>query len=247
MRDIQGTYSRSFLGFAWIFITPLGVLAIYWVVFAYVLGLSWPAPAKQTSMGYALPFFCGLVPYLVVAEVMSSATRQFEAKRTLVAKASFPLLVIPTATWIRSAIVAAPALLFLIVFAAFQVRSVTFASLAFVAGLGGIAVLGAGLALLLSSIGAFFGDLQHAMQLILRILFYSAPISYPLAAVPEWLQTWLLLNPLTPLTELIRTPLLYGTLPPPSVLLGAFLWPTGLLLAGWFVFNRVRRYIPDVV
>ena len=247
LRDIQGTYSRSLLGFAWIAITPLGVLAIYWVVFSYVLGLSWVTLDRASDMGYALPFFCGLVPYLAVADVMSSATRQFEAKRTLVAKASFPLVVVPAATWVRSTIVAMPGLLFLLIFAAFQGKNLTWLSFVSLGGLMCIAILSAGLALLLSSVGAFFGDLQHALQLVIRAVFYTAPISYPLSAAPGRIQSWLLLNPLTSITEWIRIPLLYGTVPPIEILLIASAYSAGALALGAFVFFRVQRFIPDVL
>src|SRR5256885_9555299 len=247
IRDIQGTYSRSRLGLAWIAITPLGVLAIYWIVFSYVLGVSWTAPGHEGNFGYALPFFCGLVPYLAFADSLSSATRQFETKRTLVTRAAFPLIVVPASSWLRSMVVAAPGLLFLLVVAAFQGASPTWATLTFLGGLLCMVVATGGLALLLSAVGAFFGDLQHSLQLIVRLLFYTAPISYPLNAAPERVQPLLLLNPLTSITEWIRTPLLFGTAPPFEVVAIATGYSAGIFVLGAVVFFRVNRAIPDVL
>lgn len=247
VRDIQGVYSRSSLGFAWIVVTPLAVLAIYWFVFAKILGISWSVPGSDGRVGYALPFFCGFVPYMVIAEVVSSATRQFEAKRSLVSKAAFPLFVIPLATWIRSGIVAFPALMFLIVFALLQAKDITWSTPLAFGGLLCVVLLSAGLALLLSTLGAFFGDLQHALQLATRILFYTAPISFPITAVPKVAQGWLFLNPLTAITEWIRTPLLTGLAPPLHTTAIAASWSVGLFILGTLVFARVKRFIPDVV
>jgi lipopolysaccharide transport system permease protein len=247
LRDIQGLYSRSQLGLAWIAITPLGVLAIYWIVFSYVLGVSWTAPGHTESLGYALPFFCGLVPYLAVADVLSSATRQFENKRTLVVRAAFPLIVVPAASWLKSMIVAAPGLVFLLIVAAIQSRHLTWASLLFVGGLLCMVLLTAGLALLLATVGAFFGDLQHSLQLVTRLIFYTAPISYPLDAAPAKVQALLLLNPLTSITEWVRTPLLFGVAPSAEVVAIASAWSVGTFLLGSLVFVRVHRSIPDVL
>jgi lipopolysaccharide transport system permease protein len=122
------------------------------------------------------------------------------------------------------------------------------------AGLGGLAIGVAlcvlfmcSLSLLLAALGPFIGDISEAMRLLLRVLFYATPITYPLSLVPEAWRGWMWLNPLTCMVELLRNPVVFGSLAPASPTL-VFLGGAALLAAlSFWVFRRVSGVISDVV
>ena len=66
------------------------------------------------------------------------------------------------------------------------------------------------LSLLLAALGPFVGDISEAMRLLLRVLFYATPITFPLTLIPEPWRGWMWLNPLTSMVELLRNPLVFG-------------------------------------
>jgi len=85
------------------------------------------------------------------------------------------------------------------------------------------------------------------MRLLLRIMFYATPITYPLSMVPEPWQGWMWLNPLTAMVELLRAPLVFGVMPPITLLIGFPLVCLALLLLAGWIFSRVKGVISDVV
>jgi lipopolysaccharide transport system permease protein len=104
-----------------------------------------------------------------------------------------------------------------------------------------------GLSLLLAALGPFIGDISDAMRLLLRIMFYATPITYPLSMVPEAWQGWMWLNPLTAMVEVLRAPLVFGVMPQPALLMGFPLACLALFLLASWIFSRVKGVISDVV
>jgi ABC-2 type transport system permease protein len=66
------------------------------------------------------------------------------------------------------------------------------------------AVLTAGVALIVAPLVVFFRDLERAVKLVLRFLFYASPIIYGATDLPEGLQFWAAFNPLTGIFGLYR-------------------------------------------
>jgi lipopolysaccharide transport system permease protein len=82
-------------------------------------------------------------------------------------------------------------------------------------------VFGWALSVLAGFANVYFQDTQHLCEVGLQILFYGTPILYEASVLEQRNLGWLLaLNPLTPLLELLRQPVLLGQAP--SVWL--FLW-----------------------
>ena len=103
------------------------------------------------------------------------------------------------------------------------------------------------MSLIFSTLGPFIGDISEVMKLVLRVLFYASPITYPLSKVPEPYQTLMWLNPLSSIVEIVRPPIIYGTMPSSDILIIFFGLTILLLIFAIWLFNRVKHAIPDVV
>jgi ABC-type polysaccharide/polyol phosphate export permease len=81
-----------------------------------------------------------------------------------------------------------------------------------------------------------FHDTQHILEIGLQIWFYLTPIMYPPESIRQRARfAWLLnLNPITPVLEAIRQPVLFGQYPPLHVYFyfAAFVGLVGLLAIG---------------
>lgn len=248
-RDLASRYRRSMIGMVWLLLTPLGLLGIYALVFGYVFGVSWPpAEAGAAPVGFVLPFFVGLGLYLVVSDIVNSSTTLYASKRTYVVKSPFPLWVLWASNLMRAAVHAAInfGLVLVLALAFGRLTLVGLAELLFIALPLAVAFIGA-LSLLLSALGPFIGDISEAMRLLLRVLFYATPITYPLSLLPAGWRDWMWLNPLTCLVEIFREPIVFGRLAPLGAL-GGFALATVLLmvLSAW-IFSRVEKVVSDVV
>jgi len=248
-RDLSAKYRRSALGWLWLVLPPVCLLAIYSVVFGKVFGIEWKMPyhGDIESVGFALPFFVGLSVYLTVSDVVNSSTVLFASKRTYVVKSPFPLWVIWLANLLRATVHACVALLLVLALALFQQRLTLVGFGWMTIGLLFCGFFISGLSLLLSALGPFIGDISEATRLLLRVLFYATPITYPLIMIPQPYRDLMWFNPLATMVELLRDPIVFGQMPPLLVLVGFFF--SSLLLFGvaLWVFQQVKGVISDVV
>ncbi|MBL8475550.1 MAG: ABC transporter permease [Methyloversatilis sp.] len=248
-RDLIAKYRRSIIGSAWLVLTPLCLLGIYSLIFGRIFGVTWEPPMAHggVSAGFVLPFFVGLSIYLFLSDIVNSSTVLFVSKRTFVVKSPFPIWVLWVSNLFR-ATVHAIVLLVLLLGLAFLQQRVSVTGIAwFFLGVGLCAVFLCALSLLLAALGPFIGDISEAMRLLLRVLFYATPITYPLTMVPTAFRDWMWLNPLTVMVELLRAPLVFGHMAPLGVMSGFALVSVLLLCLATWVFSRVKGVISDVV
>jgi lipopolysaccharide transport system permease protein len=246
-RDIQAKYKRSLAGLCWVLLTPLAMVGIYWTIFGLIFHVSWQDPLTNESVGFVLPFFAGLAFYLFFTDLIVSSANLFVAKRNYVKKSAFPLWVLWLANVIRAGAHWSINIGILLLLAIGE-QSLTMLGLFWMipAILSGLLFVGA-VSLLVSCLGPFIGDINEAAGLILRILFYTAPVTYPATVVPERYQIFLWFNPLTHLVEPLRRAIVFSSQPelPPLMIfnvLSFLLW--GLSL---WVFRRTRGVVADVV
>src|SRR5690606_5840873 len=58
-------------------------------------------------------------------------------------------------------------------------------------------------------LGVYFRDIRNLMQYICRALYYLSPVMFALDSIPENLQKWMYINPLTVFITSYRNVLLY--------------------------------------
>jgi lipopolysaccharide transport system permease protein len=246
-RDLRTRYARSYLGMLWFLLTPVSMLAIYWGVFGLALGVSWPGPQTTGPIGFILPFTVGLTVYLFVAEIVTSSLPLFYNKRNFVKRSPFSIWSIWLSNYFRCCFLASFNLVLLLLLTIWYGRLTTVGLAYAIPVIVGILLVAAALSMIMSALGAFLADLANIAQTMLRILFYSAPITYPISLIPERWQPLLWANPLTSMIEPLREALVFGTAPAAAPTI-AVLAIGGLatLLSAW-LFDRASTAIPDVV
>jgi lipopolysaccharide transport system permease protein len=243
-REFRARYAGSALGAAWAILEPAVQFGLYLFVFAYFLGMRIESSGSVSSFGLYL--VAGLVPYLAFQESLVRAVSLARANAALVRQVSLPLGVLLAGS--LGAVAARHAIaLGLVVAAAAAAQPIAWVQLPWlVLGIALLLGLTLGLALALLPIGAFLPDVAQVVGTGTTVLFFLTPIVYPPSALPEAVQQWLFLNPLTGLLGTFRAGIGF-----PAVGLDALavtcVVTLAALLGGAWVFERRAAAVRDLV
>lgn len=250
-REIASRYRGSVLGLLWSLLTPLFMLAVYTFVFGFVMKARWAMPnadaGEHSTASFAVILFAGLIVFFFFSEVLSASTGLILRNRTYVKKIVFPLEILPVVTTGAALFQTGVSLAVLLMFAAF-----TFGGLPWTAILAPLVFIPLtammlGIAWVLAAIGVYFRDIGLIVPPVLTAFMFLSPIFFERTALPEAMQPFLLLNPLTLPVETLRDVALFGTMPH-WLSLGIYTI-VSLLVAvlGRSVFELTRRGFADVL
>lgn len=235
-RDLRVRYSTSFLGYLWSVLDPLVMAVIYWFVFTQIVDRAIGAEP------YIVFLLAGLLPWTWFNGAIGDSTRAFIKDAKLVRSTR-----LPRSVWVARIVLskgiefvlAIPVLAaFAIIFGAELTWGVLWLPLAIVLQ----ATLILGLGLMIAPLVVFFRDLERAVKLVLRFLFYASPIIYGLSDLPDGLDVWMAFNPLSGIISLYRAAFFPEQVEPFAVVIAA-LMSLVALAAGILVFRRMVRAV----
>lgn len=232
-REIRGRYKGSVLGFFWTFLNPLLQFAVYAVVFSVLL--------RSDIDKYYVYMFVAFVPWFFFSSAVPTGANCIAAHSTMVQKIYFPRMVLPISTVLTGFV----NMLFseIVVFAVLLISGLTpshhVIALPVVMGVQLLFVMG--IVLIVSSLTVYFRDLSHILDIVIMLWFYLTPIVYPIAMIPEHLQKWVYLNPMTGIIECYRQILYYRCWPDFSTMLLAAVIGVVSIVIGMVVFQRLQR------
>ena len=177
-RDLSVRYSTSALGYLWSILDPLVMSLIYWFVFTVIF---------HRSVGenpYLVFLLAALLPWMWFNGAVSDSTRAYIREAKLIRST-----MIPRTIWVNR-IVASKGIEFLLslpvlaAFAIFTGARVNVDILLFPLAILIQTVLTVGVGLIVAPLVVFFRDLERAVKLALRFLFYASPIIYSARDLP---------------------------------------------------------------
>jgi ABC-type polysaccharide/polyol phosphate export permease len=208
-RDLQAKYKGSVLGVAWSLLTPLMLMAIYFVVFTKILGATF-----RGIDNYALFMLTGLACWTFVASTLPNASVSMLSNANLIRKVRFPRQLVPLSV-VGTQLVAFAAMLVVVAVVnaiklpgnrAWELLALPFAAL--------LVCIVAGLALAAAAANVLFRDVEHLVNSLLLPLFFLSPVIYPLDTRAPGLGKHKELipylhwgNPLAPPINAVRAPL----------------------------------------
>lgn len=213
-RDILSKYKGSAIGVVWSLINPILMLVIYTLVFSVVFKARWGnAAADEPKTQFAVILFVGLIIHSFLAECLVRSPSLILQHSNYVKKVVFPLEILPVVTVLssvfQSIISSAVLIMAFFIFNGYINWTIIFAPLVFLP----LVILSLGLSWLISSLGVYIRDIGQSIGVIVTVLIFLSPVFYPLAALPDWMQSIVLLNPLTYIIEQSRVVIVWGQLP----------------------------------
>lgn len=197
-RDLKVRYSTSILGYLWSILDPLLMSLIFWFVFTQVFD------RKLGESPYIVFLLTAMLPWVWVNGAISDSTRAFLRDVRLVRSIAMPRWIWVGRIICTKGIEFLLSMPVLILFAIFSGAQVNWALLMFPVGVVLLAILTLGTGLIVAPLAVFFRDLERAIKLLLRVMFYASPIIYSAASLPDFAQPLAWMNPLSGIFAMFR-------------------------------------------
>jgi ABC-type polysaccharide/polyol phosphate export permease len=249
LRELRARYRGSVLGFLWSFLNPLLLMLVYALVFSVYL--------RVPMEGYAVFLFTGLLPWLWFSSSLGHAAGVIVGSGALLKRVLFPAEILPLVSVLSNMInmlLSLPLLLaFLLAFGVRPRPVLAFLPLLLVLQL----LLTTGLAFALAALNVHLRDVEQILTNALTLLFFLSPILYPVATVPTTLRLGdaltvplrplYFLNPIAGLVQGYQHIFFFGREPHWIHLGMVALCAVAALVAGWWVFDRLRDSLAEEV
>jgi lipopolysaccharide transport system permease protein len=232
-RDIKIKYKQSVMGLMWAILMPaiiVGAGMLIRVAMAKMSGTPVSPDSLASITVKALPwaFFIGALRF---------ATNSLTSNANLVTKINCPRIAFPASAVLSALFDLAVAVLPLVAILAW-------AGVPFGAALLWVPLLIALLALLVSGLGfafsaanLFFRDVKYIVEVILTFAIFFTPVFYEADMLGEW-RFWILLNPVAPILEGLRSAVVLNQAPDPGWLLYSGGFSLLVFLGGWKLSTR---------
>jgi lipopolysaccharide transport system permease protein len=238
-KEIKLRYRGTIFGIFWSLANPLAFTLVLYIAFKRVL--------QVDIENYPLFILSALFAWQWLSNSLNAAASLFVSNAPLVKKFVFPRYALCFALVLGEMI-------------HFVITLPVFASLCYLSGTarpGQVWIVGVPILLLaqaaltlagviiISTVNAFFRDLEQLLRVLLLLLFYLTPVLYPVSMVPHNLRWLLFVNPFSPLIISWRTLLMENTLSP-YVFVSAGYAIVSLLIA-FPVYRNMEWKLPEVV
>lgn len=250
IRDLKVRYKNSFLGILWSLLNPLAMMAVFTIVFTFMM-------PNNTIERFPVFVLCALLPWNFFRDSVMVSVGSIVNNSPLIKKVYFPREVLPLSVVLSNLVNFCLALivLFAMMFV-FRVRwtpwalllpLVIFTQVLFVLGLG----------LMLSTANVFYRDTAMIMEVVMLAWFFVTPIFWDITILPTHrlilgfdvnIHRWTyILNPMASLISTYRVILYHGARPALDFFLRTFVTSLATLILGYWVFLRYSRVFAEEV
>lgn len=244
-RELTSRYRTTFLGAFWLILQPLLMLCVYTLVFSGIFKARWSGAVSTSD--FALMLFAGLIPFSLLAEVLSTAPTTISAQPNFVKKIVFPLEVLPVVKVAAAFVAAFIGMAILLVVQAFKGNGPAWGALVAPLVLLEMAPMLLGIAWTLSAIGVYLRDTAQAVGIVTSILLFLSPIFFPPDAIPPQLRMLVDFNPLVTPIQALRDATVLNSTPDVRQMLPHFIMSLAFAVAGYGLFRRVSKGFSDVL
>jgi ABC-2 type transport system permease protein len=249
----------SALGYLWQVMRPLLLFGVLYVFFVLVFHVDRAKGAAGHVYGAQL--LGSIVLWTFFAEATSGAVRSVVDRESLVRKIQFPRLAIPASVTLLAAFNLSLNLVVVMIFAVIAGAQPMLSWLELPLIILMLALLAAGIAMLLSALFVRFRDISPIWEVLSQILFYASPVILPAETVRTELGRGHLdhilyhvytLNPLVTIFQQFRHAMINDATFSAGQIMGswlALLEPVALVVfifvLGFWVFNRQAPHIAE--
>jgi ABC-2 type transport system permease protein len=196
-KELKTRYKDSFLGFLWSLLRPMFLLAVYYVAIGKFLGIPFPL--------FPIFLFSGLVAWTLFTDVLGGCTGSIVGNAGLIKKVYFPRELLPLSV-VGAALVNFGMQLLVLVAAVLVFGGDLHGQTPWLLPLALLALVPFMLAcgLFLAAANVTFRDVEHLIEIVLLLWFWTTPIVYGVGGVLarmdnsglDWLARIYLANPM---------------------------------------------------
>lgn len=232
-KEIRGKYKGSFLGILWSFLNPLLQVAVYAIVFPYIMRVETP--------NYLQYLIVGIIPWTFFITVINQGMIAVRMNAGIIKKVYFPREILPISVAISGLVNFFISCIIVLIFCVFGGLGISWhlILLPLIALIQFIFTLG--LVLALSAINIYIKDTEYIVQFIINMLFYATPILYPATLFPEKIRWVLYLNPLTGIIDAYRDIFMYHQMPGLMSILYLVVVAVIIFFVGLAIFRKLEK------
>lgn len=236
-KEIRGKYKGSILGVLWSFINPLLQVAVYAIVFPYLM-------PRSGEDNYLIYLVTAIIPWTYFTNSIIQGITSVRYNAGILKKVYFPREILPISV-ITSGFI--NFLISCIIVFVFLIGSGTGLSwhiilLPLIALFQGLFSLG--IVFALSAINVYIKDTEYIATFIINMLFYGTPILYKVSSftnAPDFLIKMVNLNPLTHFIYAYRNVFMYHVNPGFVTLAGLGILSLVSAFIGYIIFKKLEK------
>jgi lipopolysaccharide transport system permease protein len=243
--EISERYAGQVFGTLWAIGHPLIMVAIYVIVFGWIFaGSAPPDPAYPDRTTFLL---AGLVPWVIMSELLGKACALVTGNAGMVKQLVFPIEVLPIKGALASLISLAVALLLVVLYALAANGWLVWSVLALPAVMALQFLLMIGMCYILSAIAPFFRDLKDFVTVFLGFALFISPALYFGVTLPAAFQLAIDLNPFSAMIWVYQDVLWYGRPAHPIAWLAFAALALGSFSLGYRFFAFLKHGFAEVL
>lgn len=238
-KEIRGKYKGSFLGVLWSFVNPLLQVAVYAIVFPYIMRVKTP--------NYLQYLIVGIIPWTWFTTSMNQGMITIRTNAGIIKKVYFPREILPISVVVSGLVNFFISCIIIVLFCVFGGVGISWhiILLPVIALLQFILTLG--LVLAFCAINIYIKDTEYIIQFLINMLFYATPILYPATLFPEKYRILLYLNPLTEIINAYRDIFMYHQLPALNGMIYLTVISLVIFVIGLAIFRKLEKGFAEEV
>lgn len=238
-KEIRGKYKGSFLGVLWSFFNPLLQVAVYAIVFPYIMRIK--------TDNYLQYLIIGIIPWTFFITVINQGMIAVRMNAGIIKKVYFPREILPISVALSGLINFFISCIIILVFCLFGGIGISWhlILLPIIAILQFILTLG--IVFALSAINIYIKDTEYIIQFIINMLFYATPILYPTSLFPEKIRWILYINPMTEIVNSYRDIFMYHQLPGINSIIYLVIISLVIFFIGLGIFRKLEKGFAEEV
>lgn len=239
-RDISVQFAQTILGFTWAILQPLIQIVIFSIIFGRI------AQIPSDGVPYLLFSTTAIIPWTYMSSVMTASSTSLVTNQSMLGKVYLPRLLYPLTPVLSKLLDFIISIFLLLAIMIYYKAAPTWNFIYLPLFVVMMMAFPAAVGLWLSSLAIRYRDVRFAMQYVIQMLMYTAPIVYSASSIPVEYRFFYSLNPLVGVIEGFRATLLGTEIPWLFILPGMFTTVV-LLVGGALYFKRMERIIVDVI
>ncbi len=241
-RDIKVKYKQSVMGLLWAVLMPAIIVGAGLLIRIAMSTMS----GKPFSPDDLASISVKALPWAFFVSAIRFATNSLTSNLSLVTKISCPRIAFPVSAVLSALFDLAIAIAPLVAVLAWCGVTPGYA-LAWVPPILALLVLlVSGLSIALAAANLFFRDVKYIVEVVLTFAIFFTPVLYEADMLGEW-RFWILLNPVAPLLEGLRSAIVLKSMPDLPWLAYSAAVSVAVFAGGWLLFHRVEPSFADNV
>ncbi len=238
-KEIRGKYKGSFLGILWSFINPLLMVAVYAIVFPYIM--------RVPIDNYLIFVICGVIPWNFFTSCLSQGTTSISLNGNLIKKVYFPREILPISVVTSGLINFLISNIIILIFVLFSGLGLSWhiVFLPLIIAIQYIFTLA--MVFILSAINVYIKDVEYIVSFLLMLAFYATPIIYSSDMFAGPILWIFRLNPMAHIVLSYRQIFLLHEMPVITNLLIILAISLIALLIGYKIFKKLEKRFAEEI